>query len=398
MERRIQVFGPAYLDRVLRVDRPLLDPHLSPPLDQSVDGRWKFGEGLALTDPDGRTIAIALGDDWPGPGGTVALADRLVPSGDAPPWRREVRAVSWHDDLGGMGAGYASALGGELTSALGPAEDPATAAIERLLARYAIRHDPVRLMSQPADWTLLVTSGGFGDKLAIGFRGCHAALAPEDLVARVAVPCTLRVVASLPNRLAAEVLRLPGAAVRFFAPALRNIRDRDFPIAAFADAIDVISCNRHEWESLADREEVAWRVSILAVTDGPRGSSVRFTTPAGEPGLVTVPALPRAAPPGDTNRAGEAYAATLLTTLLEADWSPGVADEALVAHAARRASAAAALVLDRLAFGFPTADEIDRALAAGRIEAAPAPAPDGATGTVRYNAPRQANTFGEGSS
>jgi ribokinase len=141
---------------------------------------------------------------------------------------------------------------------------------------------------------------------------------------------------------------------------------------------------------------VAWRVSILAVTDGPRGSSDRFTTPLGEPGLVTVPALPRAAPPGDTNRAGEAYAATLLTTLLEGSWCPGVADEGLVAHAAKRASAAAALVLDQLAFGFPTADQIDRALAAGRVEEAPTPA--GAAEAVRYNAPRQVNTFGEDSS
>jgi ribokinase len=240
---------------------------------------------------------------------------------------------------------------------------------------------------------LLVTSGGFGDKLAIGFRGCHAALQPDILTARCASPCMLRVVASLPNRLAADLLRAPGAAVRFFAPALRNIRDRDCPISAFADAIDVISCNRHEWESLADREEVAWRVSILAVTDGPRGSSVRFTTPAGEPGLVTVPAFPRAEPPGDTNRAGEAYAATLLTTLLDGGWSPGVAEEDLVAHAARRASAAAALVLDQLAFGFPTADQIDRALTAGRVE--PAPAPDGAAGAVRYNTTRQETASGE---
>ena len=38
MSRRIQVFGPAYLDRVVRVDRPLHDPDKAHPLDQSVDG------------------------------------------------------------------------------------------------------------------------------------------------------------------------------------------------------------------------------------------------------------------------------------------------------------------------------------------------------------------------
>jgi ribokinase len=368
MRRRTQVFGPAYLDRVVRTDRPLHDPGHGPPLDQSVDGRWMFGEGLTLIDPGGRTIAVTLPDDWPGPTGRVVLSDPIGEPDDATPWRREVKAVSWHDDLGGMGAGFAAALGGELIGALGPDDDPTSRVVTALLARQRIDHRPIRLAGHPADWTLLVTSGGFGDKLPIGFRGCHAALSPEAPAAHAATRCELRVVASLPNPLAAQVLRLPGADVRFFAPTARNLRDRGFPVSRFAEAIDVLSCNRREWESLADREEVAWRVSILAVTDGPHGSRVRFTTPAGEPGLVTVPALPRSEPPRDTNRAGEAYAATLLTTLLDGGWSPGVADEALVAHAAGRAAAAAALVLDRLDFGFPAAGEIDAALRAGRVE------------------------------
>jgi ribokinase len=391
MNRQTQVFGPAYLDRVVRIDGPLLDPQLSPPLDQSVDGRWKFGEGLTLIDPAGGEVAIELPADWPGPTGCVSLSHPLVKAHDPAPWRREVRAVSWHDDLGGMGAGYAAALGGELISALGPADDPASIAITRLLARYGIHHTPLRLPDHPADWTLLVSSGGFGDKLPIGFRGCHAALEAEALAARTSPACPVRVVASLPNALASAALRLPGAAVRFFAPAMRNMRDRKYPITQFVDSIDMISCNRLEWESLHDREEVAWRVSILAITDGARGSSVRFTTPTGEPGLVTVPAFERALPPRDTNRAGEAYAATLLTTLLDGGWSPGVAEEELVAHAARRAAAAAALELDRVDFGFPTGGEIDAAVRAGRIEAPP----DGAPGAVRYNLPRQETVPGE---
>jgi len=391
MKRQTQVFGPAYLDRVVRIDSPLLDPRISPPLDQSVDGRWMFGEGLTLIDPAGRKVAIALPADWPGPTGSVMLSHPLVEGDDRAPWQREVRAVSWQDDLGGMGAGYAAALGGELISALGPADDRASVAIAGLLDHYGIHHNPVVRADHAADWTLLVTSGGFGDKLPIGFRGCHATLDPAVIAARIATSCPVRVVASLPNALSEQILRRPGAAVRFFAPAIRNMRDRECPIARFADAIDVLSCNRLEWESLGDREEVAWRVSILAITDGPRGSCVRFTTPAGEPGLVTVPAFERALPPRDTNRAGEAYAATLLTTLLDGGWSPGTAPEELVAHAARRAGAAAALVLDRLDFGFPTAVEIDAALRAGRIDASP----DGAPRAVRYNAPRQEIVSGE---
>ncbi|HKI43281.1 MAG TPA: hypothetical protein VKA66_23585 [Mycobacterium sp.] len=41
--RRVAVFGPAYLDRVLRVNRPLIDPSLGSPIDQSADGEWRFG-------------------------------------------------------------------------------------------------------------------------------------------------------------------------------------------------------------------------------------------------------------------------------------------------------------------------------------------------------------------
>jgi ribokinase len=151
------------------------------------------------------------------------------------------------------------------------------------------------------------------------------------------------------------------------------MRDRETPVSGFAEAVDVLCCNRREWEGLADREEVAWRVSVLAVTDGPAGSRVRFTTPMGGAGCVEVPAFPRDEPPRDTNRAGESYASALLTTLLDGGWDPraGVLDEDLAALAAVRASAAAALVLDRLDFGFPTPAELDAAILAGRVPATP---------------------------
>ena len=77
-----------------------------------------------------------------------------------------------------------------------------------------------------------------------------------------------------------------------------------------------------------------------------------------------MPAFPRQRPPRDTNRAGESYAATLLSTLLDHGWNAGsgVVDDGLIRTAARRASAAAALELDRVDFGFPTDAEIDAAL------------------------------------
>ncbi len=367
--RRVAVFGPAYLDRVLAVDGPLIDPSAGPPLDQSVEGAWTFGpeNTLALIDPSGDTIAIELPADWPGPTGEIRLSRPICPSGCG---RRHVNGLAWHDDLGGMGAGFAAALGGVLWSALGPLGDSMSQAIAGRLAQHGVTHRPLRVVDQPADWTLLVTSGPFGDKLPIGFRGCHERLDAESLVLAAGQPCDLRVVASLPNRLAGAALSAPGAKARLFAPAMRNVLDRDCSVAGFASAIDILCCNRLEWETLLDQREIAWAVSILVVTDGSAGSLVRFTTESGDPGRLQIPALPRERPPCDTNRAGEAYAATLVATLLDHGWDAraGVVEEGLIRLAANRASAAAALELDLVEFGFPGAEQIDAALRAGGVD------------------------------
>jgi len=366
--RSVAVLGPAYLDRVLRVDRPLIDPRFGPPIDQSVDGVWKFGTdcSIQLLDPSGYTLEIAVPDDWPGPTGEIQLSRPLRAGIQG---RRAVRGLEWRDDLGGMGAGYAAALHGMLYSVLGPESDPTSQAITGWLARLGVVHHPIRVSDHPADWTLLITSGEFGDKLPIGFRGCHAAVGTDSFDLFAAQPCQLRVVAALPNPVAARVLRAPGAQVRVFAPAMRNMLDRDCPVSSFAASIDVLCCNRIEWETLEDREEAGWLVSILVVTDGSKGSTVRYTRPSGGSGLVRIPAFPRDCPPRDTNRAGEAYAATLVDSLLDQDWKPaqGVVEEHVIQVAAQRASAAAALVLDLVGFGFPGRGEVDLAVANGRI-------------------------------
>ena len=152
--------------------------------------------------------------------------------------------VGWSDDLGGMGAGYAAALGGTLIERTGPEDDPTSRAVVRLLAREGIDHQPIRVPDHAADWTLLVTSGEHGDKLPIGFRGCHAAL-------------ELGIVRAFPRRVlrpagrgrgaepaGGPLLSAPGARCRLFAPAMRNMRDREFPVSRFAGSIDLLCCNR----------------------------------------------------------------------------------------------------------------------------------------------------------
>lgn len=369
MSLSTMVLGPAYLDRVLRIDRPLRADPAAAPIDRSVVGTSRFADGprLELVDPGGNTLMIDLPGRWPGPFGRVALDDRIDANARA---MRRLSGTSWADDLGGMGAGFAAALGGMLIHALGTEEDPISRRVEDWLRNAGISHQTVRVPGRSADWTLLVSNAEHGDKLGIGFRGCHAALTDEALDPWLDRPCDLRVVAGLPNRLAGRLLRAPGAGCRLFAPAMRNVTDASYPVASFAAAVDVLCCNRLEWESLPDREAVGWQVSILVVTDGPAGCWARFTGPQGETGSFQIPAFPRARPPRDTNRAGETLAATLIAHLLTRGWEPGtgVVEPSLLRAALERASAAAALVLDMESFGFPDASSIDRALEIGRVE------------------------------
>lgn len=356
MPLRTLVFGPAYLDRVVRVDGPLVDPESSPPLDQSVEGAWEFGQGLSIVDSEGLMLEIGLPEGWGGPTGRATLSGKLGV-------HRSVLAVSSHDDLGGMGAGFASAFGGTLVSVIGPADDPISLAVARLLRENGIDHRPARV-DHPADWTLLISSGAYGDKLPVGFRGAQRASSLNDLPVGA---CDLLVVAGLPNPIAAEILKTAQANTRFFAPTIRNVTDRRFPISRFSEFVDILSCNRREWELIDDREQLAWQLPVLAITDGPAGSLLRFTRPDGDAGRLVLPAFPRDLPPLDTNRAGEAFAATLVEALIASGCSGGVIDPDHAREAAVRASAAAALVLDRTTFGFPDPSEIDRALAAGRV-------------------------------
>lgn len=369
MGRQVVVIGPAYLDRVLRIDQPLTGDSAAPPLDQSIEGHWKFAKthSVTLRDPAGGVIAITPPPDWPGPWGEVALECPIRPGSSG---RLDIAAVSWQDDLGGMGAGFASALGGVLHSALGLESDPASRLIAEMLDRYGIEHDVIRVPDRPADWTLLISSGSCGDKLAIGFRGCHAAIDPGEIARRAQVPCDLMVVAGLPNPLARAALSTSGSTTRLFAPAMRNMTDARKPIRDFAGRVHILCCNRAEWEALEDPEAIAHQVPIVAVTDGPRGIELRFTAPGERSSRLAVPAFPRSRPPRDTNRAGEAFASAFVMALMERGWRGDARDvnADLVQEAAARGAAAAALELDLLEFGFPGPAEIDRALEAGIID------------------------------
>lgn len=362
--RRAVVFGPAYLDRVLRVDRPLLPPGVGDgPLDRSVDAESiEPGEGLTLVDRSENRIVVEPPSGWTGPTGVIRLGMCLA-GPDREPWSRGVVGSSCEDDLGGMGAGYAAAFGGLLVTAVGSPDDEVSRSVLGLLRRRGIEHRPVRVHAHPADWTLILSSGVYGDKLAIGFRGCHEAWA--RLGSGEAGACDLRVVAALPNELAWDLLRAPGAAVRFFAPSRRNMSGPGawMPVSFLAGSIDAMSCNRGEWLALdADaRASIERDVPIVVVTDGRHGARVRMHTARG-PDTLDVPAWRADRPPLDTNRAGEAFASTFVGGMLDRGWAGGPTRRDLVRAAARRAAVAAGLVVQRLDFGFPTREEIDGAI------------------------------------
>ena len=207
MSRRITVFGPAYLDRVMRVDQPLHDPETEAPLDQSVDGVWRFtgGSTLRLRDPSGFEIDAQPPANWPGPFGEIVL-NRTLRTGKSVAGIMRVQGIGWNDDLGGMGAGFASVLKGTLVCALGAETDPTSQAVWSYLNQAGIDCQPIRVERQAADWTLLISSGTFGDKLPIGFRGCHAAIDLSRLEGLETPGCEVMVVASLPNAIS-EALR-----------------------------------------------------------------------------------------------------------------------------------------------------------------------------------------------
>ena len=266
----------------------------------------------------------------------------------------------------GWGPGMPRRWGGTLISALGSLADSTSQFVVPHLERAGISHEAVRLNDWAADWTLLISSGPHGDKLAVGFRGCHAAW--TDFEPWRDRRCLVRVVAALPNRVVPAALGDPAASqIRAFFPNVRNMLDRADPLAGYADRFHFLSCNRGEWNDLGDQASALDPVPIVAITDGPRGAEVRFLDAEGSRDQVVVPAFPRTVPIVDTNRAGEAFAANLLTTLVEAGWTPGPTSADLIRRAAWRGSAASALVLGRSDFGFPTRDEVDRAVAVGRV-------------------------------
>jgi sugar/nucleoside kinase (ribokinase family) len=360
----VLVYGPAYLDFVIRVDRPIG----SVPIDLGSDGVLETDsqDRLAIVCPNGASLKVAGLRARGIPTGRLKTLHDVLPAG----FSNLVEAVETVEDLGGMGAGFAAALGGRLVSAIAGERDSISARIRHLLERCRIDHSPVIVSEQSqADSTFIVSSGPFGDKLPIGLRGCHAGLTFERTVRDV--DAEVVVVASLKNALMDALLGWHPDAFRILAPSARNCRDRVDTVGRLAGKAELLAVNAAEWATMLEADRQAFEASdaILSVTRGPDGARISWRDQHGVRRTHFEPVFPRSRPPVDTNRAGEAFASNFVMALREHGGSAAClqVDEDRVRHAARRAAAAAALVLDMPRFGFPSMFDIQEAIGRGSI-------------------------------
>jgi sugar/nucleoside kinase (ribokinase family) len=349
----VQVVGPAYLDDVVDVEGALcLDGRTRIDYSRTEARRSRLAEPgacLLIESPGGDSIRVT---DPSAKGGLrIELAeDRIVDAaGDAPPLRSTVSLRGRRTLLGGMGAGYALALGGRLVLPVGE-DDAEGREMLRLLDAHGITHRAVPVAGQATDTTLLVWSST-GDKLPIGRRTASRAVRAEALLAQ----CTgtdLTLVTSLPNARVARLVQALGGWV-MFTPSLRNVREGG--MGEIAQRVDALAMNSTEWRGA--EAQVGKSCPLVTVTRGPDGAAVRFRDEAGELRWTEVPAAPAPAMT-DANRAGEAFAAGFLGALVESQWPGpmrvGRYSAAAVREAAQFGAAAAALELGIRDLAFPT--------------------------------------------
>jgi sugar/nucleoside kinase (ribokinase family) len=352
-----QVIGAAYLDEVVDVEGALC-PDGRTRIDYSRTEACREplpepGVAYLIESPGGDSIRIA--DPAAQSGTRIVLAeDRILDTaGKAAPLRSEVALRGRRVLLGGMGAGYALALGGRLVLPLGEA-GPEGQEVRRLLGAHGIAFRAVPVAGQSTDTTVLIWSSA-GDKLPIGRRTASRAVSAQALLEQGG-PADLTVVTSLPNATVAQVVReLRGWVM--FTPSLRNVREGG--LDEIAEHVDAIAMNRIEWRRA--EAQMGERCPLVTVTRGADGAAVRFRDESGALRWTEVPAAPVPAL-ADANRAGEAFASGFLAALVERQWPEAVqtgrySPEA-VREAAWQGSLAAALELGIRELAFPSRDDV----------------------------------------
>ena len=351
------VFGPAYLDIVLEIDTPLISGAPALRLDQSLPASHAIPRDdgqILLKGPTGDCLCFHLPQEGIPAAATYGLVEPVLARllGEQTP--RTVTGdycVSiFRSQLGGMGAGYAKAFNGLLRLPLG--RDVTGRRIEQELEHQQIRAIP-HYLDCDTDSSLVILSAQ-GDKLAVGVREAMVRWRTDAEDRALVAQATALVFCGAPNALMAEVLAWGPDCPVMCAPAMRNVRDTDVPLAELAPHIHYLTLNALEWEHLAGKECCRTAIPLITVTEGARGS--RLLPRDSEE--IFIPAIPSS---GDvnTNRAGETYGATVFKTLLrEAPdfYRSGRISRALARQAGEFATMQAARQLAITGFAFPPDD------------------------------------------
>ncbi|MEI6519163.1 MAG: PfkB family carbohydrate kinase [bacterium] len=348
------IFGPAYLDTVIKVPGPIV-PELPFPLDQSLPVKPIFPDNsltIRLTSEIGDYLVINLPVNSPDIGGTYNLREAILSrrcGKDCQPIINTIFADACFQQLGGMGAGYAKATGGLLRMPLG--DDSLGNRLCDILFSHGIVSKPAILPGHSSDSSLLIQSQT-GDKLAVGFRDALINWQPGEDDITMAQGAKYIIFCGVLNSSMIKILNCDITAPVMFAPAMRNIDDVDCPLADLANKIDYLAMNALEWSHLHRREEIINAIPLITITDGARGCDIYLRGKQ-----FFFPALPH---PGsvDTNRAGETYAATIWKAIFHycPSFPNAEISEELLTHIANLARQQAHRQLDIIEFAFPPDD------------------------------------------
>jgi sugar/nucleoside kinase (ribokinase family) len=359
---RVQVIGSAYIDEVVEVRGALCGEGIRTDYSRTESGRTEWlspGVFLVIESPNGDRIEIT--DPGRRIGRRILISEpRIVGDTSLPHVSSTVELISAGRQLGGMGPGYALALGGRLVAPVGAHDggpDATGSKLLNLLEAAGVECACVPVPGSATDTTVLIQSD-HGDKLPVGRREAGRRVAADDLLAHCS-PADIHIVtSSLPNAVAAELAaRLEGW--KLFAPSLRSVRDGGLPESA--REFDAVAMNGTEWEALAEREQVLSDCPLVLVTRGPEGATVACRAAGGGTEWVSVPA---ATPPvvRDVNRAGEAFGAGFVGAMVSLVGTDGLNAGSfgpeLVREAAWQGAIAAALELGITETAFPTRAEV----------------------------------------
>jgi len=342
-DARPLVYGPAYLDLVVTIDRAFCT-------SQRVDKSIKVNAvtpntagAIRLRGENGDDLHFPLPVEFHEYAADCYLCETVLNNDEL--ISDSYRVISVKCQLGGMGAGYALALHGLLRHPLGTDT-------RGEFVRDALQRNGVTALAEisPGTSDLSLVILGAEDKLTMGLRPRMTAWrATAEDIAHVSAASAL-CICGAPNALTAILLPHARNIPTMLAPSRRNIDDQVTPLADFAGAFSYLSLNRLEWEELPERQRWQRNTQVITITDGPHGC--RVLLPTGDE--FSLPALPHNGP-ADTNRCGETFAAAFFRTLLRE--SPtfhqhGV-PPSLAMIAAEYALAQAAKQLDIFEFGMP---------------------------------------------